>query len=112
MDIKAAVDYIVQVFREPLESRSMCIATIHDELEEALEYAREYLAIDIESYRAIWYKLHTSPNAGKWPNLLMLCELIFSLPFTTSCVEQMFSMLKTIKTKPVYTQVHYVTSWR
>lgn len=99
VDIKAAVDYIVQVFREPLESRGMCIATIQDELEEAVEYARQYLAIGTESYRAIWYKLHTSPNAGKWSNLLMLCELIFSLPFTTSRVEQMFTMLKTMKTK-------------
>ena len=35
----------------------------------------------------------------KWPNVLLLCEFVFSLPFTTSRVEQIFSMLKTIKTK-------------
>ena len=98
-EIKAAVEYLISVFRAPLESRDVCIATIQEEIEEAVEYARRYLAIGTESYRRIWYKLHTCPDAHKWPNVLLLCELIFSLPFTTSHVEQMFSMLKTIKTK-------------
>ena len=98
-EVKAAVEYLVLVFRTPLESRGVCISAIQDELEEAVEYARRYLAIGTESYRNIWYKLHTCPSANKWPNLLLLCELIFSLPFTTSHVEQMFSMLKIIKTK-------------
>ena len=98
-DIKAALKYIVQVSREPLESKGASIASIQDELEEAVEYARQYLAIAIESYKAIWYKFYISSNAEKWPNLLLLCELIFNLPFTASRVEQMFSMLKTIREK-------------
>ena len=69
---------------------------IQDELEEVVEYAQKYLAVDTESYRKVWYKLHTCPDASKWPNVL---ELVFSLPFTTSHVEQMFSFVKTVKTK-------------
>ena len=72
--------------------------TIQDELEAAVEYARKYLAIGKESYRKIWYKLNTCPDSGKWSNLLQLSKLVFSLPFTTSCVEQIFSKLKIIKT--------------
>ena len=34
---------------------------------------------------------------SQMPNLL--CKLIFSLPFTTSCVEQTFSLLKIMKMK-------------
>ena len=33
-----------------------------------------------------------------WPNVLCLSELLFSLPFTNSEVESMFSALKVIKT--------------
>ena len=98
-EIKAAVEHIITVFRAPLESRGVCIATIQDEVDEAVEYARRYLAVGSDSYKRVWHKLHVCPDAHKWPNLLLLCELIFSLPFTTSRVEQMFSLLKIIKTK-------------
>ena len=98
VDIRAAVQCLVSTFRTPLESRGVCIATIQDELEEAVEYARNYLPIGTESYRKIWYKLHTCPDSSKWSNLLQLCKLVFSLPFTTSRVEQIFSKLKVIKT--------------
>ena len=64
----------------------------------AVDYARMYLAIGRERYKKIWYKLHTCPDSTKWSNLLQLCHLVFSLPFTTSRVEQIFSMLKVIKT--------------
>ena len=98
-DVKEAAEYIVSIFCEPLESRGVCILSIQDELDEAVEYAQQYLAIGKEKYTHIWYKLHTSPNADRWPNLLLLSELLFSLPFTTSRVEQMFSIVKNIKTK-------------
>ena len=98
-EIKAAVEHIITVFRATLEFCGVCIATIQDELEEAVEYARRSLAIGSDSYKRVWYKLHVCPDAHKWPNLLLLCELIFSLPFTTSCVEQMFSLLIIIMTK-------------
>ena len=68
VDIRAAVQCLVSMFRTPLESRGVCIATIQDELEEAVEYARKYLGT--ESYRKIWYKLHTCPDSSKWSNLL------------------------------------------
>ena len=97
-DIRAAVQSLVSTFRIPLESRGVCMSTIQDELEEAVEYARKYLAIGRDSYRKIWYKLHTCPDSSKWSNLLQLSKLVFSLPFTTSRVEQIFSKLKVIKT--------------
>lgn len=38
--IRAAVQSLVSTFRIPLESRCVCLSTIQDELEEAVEYAR------------------------------------------------------------------------
>ena len=59
-DITDAVQCLISTFRTPLESRGVCMAAIQDELEEAVEYARKYLAIGRESYRKVWYKLHVS----------------------------------------------------
>ena len=94
-DIRAAMQSLVSTFRIPLESRGVCLSTIQDDIEEAVEYARKYLPIGRDSYRKIWYKLHTCPD---WLNLLQLSKLVFSLPFTTSRVEQIFSKFKVIKT--------------
>ena len=82
-DIRTAVDKVLSMFLPPLEAKGMCAAVIQNEVENIVEHARRYLSIGTESYRVIWYKLHTCPDSSKWPNILMLCELVFSLPFTT-----------------------------
>lgn len=57
------------------------------------------MSVDTEGYQTIWYKLHTAPGSGsKWPGILQLSELLFSLLFANSHVERLFSTLKVIKT--------------
>ena len=73
--------------------------SVQDELEDVVDFARKYLPLDTLGYRNIWFKLHTGPDSERWPNVRLLSELLFSLPFTTSRVEQIFSRLKNIKTK-------------
>lgn len=91
--------YIISIFCIPLEAKGMCVASIQDEREGVVSYGRKYLPIGSENYRKIWYKLLMSPDSGRWPNILILCELLFSIPISTSRVEQLFSLLKVIKTK-------------
>ena len=98
-EIKAAVEQVITHFRIPLEAKGVSVEVIQDEIEEAVQYARKYLAIDTKSYKKIWYTLHTCPDSRKWPNVLLLCELLFSLPIATSRVEQTFSIVKVVKTK-------------
>lgn len=93
-EIKSAIEFIVQVFREPLEAKHVSLSSLHDEIEETVEYARGYVAIQTESYLKIWYRLNTSPDSSKWPNVLLLSELLFSLPFSSGSIERMFSGLK------------------
>jgi len=97
-EVKESVDFLASHFRVPLEAKGVVIATLQDEVEEAVEYARSYLDIGRSEYRKVWYKLHTCPDKGKWPNLLKLCDLAFSLPFSNGRVEQIFSALKVVKT--------------
>ena len=97
-EMKAAVELLVSKFREPLEAKGAVLAEIQDELEEVVEYARRYLSLDRNGYHNTWYKLHTTSDSRKWTNVLLLYELIFSLPFSNSHIERMFSSFKLIKT--------------
>ena len=99
VEIKEAVGTISEHFRAPLEAYEVDLSSILDETEDAVLYARRYLNIQKESYKRIWFLLHNLPDATSWPNLLLMCELLFSLPFSTAKVERLFSMLKVIKTE-------------
>ena len=96
--IKSAVESLSSHFRKPLEAAGVSLASIQDEIEEAVDYARNHFRIGSESYQKIWYRLHTAPDVEKWRNILALSELVFSLPFSNGQVERIFSMMKIIKT--------------
>ena len=69
-EIRDAVEYITSHFRDPLEAKGVNLASIQDEVEEIVPYARKYLSIDQEGYQKVWFKLHVSPDAeSKWPNI-------------------------------------------
>ena len=86
-EVRTAVKHIISIFRVPLKAKGMCVASIQDKVEDVVSYARKYLLIGSENYHKIWYKLHSSPDSSRWPNILILCELLFSLPISTSRVE-------------------------
>ncbi len=77
----------------------MDVLTLPDEIEDAADYARRYLGLETTNYRKVWYNLHVCPDCSHWPNVLSLCELAFSLPFSNGRVEQIISSLKVLKTK-------------
>ena len=89
-----AVEYIISLFRAPLEAKGMCAASVQDELEDVVDFARKYLPLGTLGYRNIWFKLHTCPDSERWPNVRLLSELLFSLPFTTNRVEHKFFLIK------------------
>ena len=90
-DVRAAVEHIITVFRKPLEAKGACLSSLDDELEEAVQFCRKPAG-------RLQFKLHSTHDSRKWPTVLLLSELLFSLPFTNSKVERMFSSLKVIKT--------------
>ena len=65
------------------------MSSIHDEVEEAVQYARKFFST-ADDYHKIWYKLHVVPDASKWPNVLLLCDLLFSLSVSNGRVESIF----------------------
>ena len=98
-EIKSSIGTIVEYFRAPLEAKNMELCCILDEIEDAVLYSRKYLNIEKDSYKKVLYRLHTATDTAQWPNLLQICQLLFSLPFSTAKVERIFSVLKAIKTE-------------
>ena len=50
-DIREAVEHVISVFREPLEAKGACLASLDDELEEAVQICRRYLNSQLEDYK-------------------------------------------------------------
>ena len=81
-EVKKSVDYLATHFRLPLEAKGIALATLQCKAENVVEYARAYLDISRTPYTKVWYKLHSCPDARKWPSILGLCDLAFRLPFS------------------------------
>ena len=95
--VNGAIELLSSHFRNPLEATGVDIPSLRDEMEDVVIYARAYLSIETTDYRKVWYNLFICPNSSDWPNILLLCKLAFSLPFSNARVEQIFSSLKYIK---------------
>ena len=57
VEIKVALSTITEFFQAPLEAKG---CSIQDEVDEAVLYARKYLNIKKDSYKKVWYRLHTA----------------------------------------------------
>ena len=53
--IKEAVEHLSTHFREPLEAAGVGLSSLHDEIEDAVEYASKYLTIELDGCQKIWY---------------------------------------------------------
>ena len=42
-EIRAAVEHIITIFRDPLEAKGACLSSLDDKLEEAVQFCRRYL---------------------------------------------------------------------
>ena len=91
-EVLLAMEVIRANFRAPLTAKGVTMFSLREETESMVQYAQHHLYITAEPYQKIWYKLHVCADAHKWRNVLLLCELVFSLPFLTLKLRQ-FSQL-------------------
>ena len=81
----------------PLASAGADLCAIRIEFSSILQYAIMYISLATSEYHAVWWRLFHAPCASEWPNMLILAELLFSLPASNGKVERTFSQLKVIK---------------
>ena len=63
-----------------------------------IEYAVQYIAISSLDYHSVWWRLFHAPNSAECRMyILVLAELLFSLPASNGKLERVFSTLGTVK---------------
>ena len=82
-----AIDHIVTHFLEPLKIAGMDISSVMTEWNAITKYAKLYRNLVQDDYCTIWWKLFNCSDAKKWPNILLLVELLFCLPVSKGHVE-------------------------
>lgn len=92
-----SLDVICQRFEVPLTSASVCLSVIREEWDDMVLYAKKYLDLVQEDYKAIWWKLFNFVDSKEWSNVLAIVELLFCLPMSNGRLERLFSEMKLIK---------------
>ena len=63
-----------------------------------IKFACEFIAIHTLHYQSVRWRLFNSPQKKDWGSVLVLAELLFSLPVSNAKVEHVFSTANVIKT--------------
>ena len=91
-------DNLVERFSVPLKGAQADLSKIKEEFEFLVQYAVEYISLSTLDYRAVWWRIFHAPSASEWSNVLVLIELLLSLPSSNGKLERAFSQLNVIKT--------------
>ena len=92
-----AIDRLVQRFSIPLQGAGDDTDELVKEFREMISYASQYIALSVLDYHSVWWRLFHAPSSSEWPNILILAELLFSLPASNGKLERVFSLFGVIK---------------
>jgi hypothetical protein len=63
-----------------------------------IEYTKRYLSPSTAPYLRVWGQIFDSSQSQGWSMVLLLVELLFSIPISNAKVERLFSLMNRIKT--------------
>ncbi|CAB4031533.1 zinc finger 862-like [Paramuricea clavata] len=63
-----------------------------------IEYTTHYLSPSTTPYLCVWRRIFDSSRSEGWSMVLLLAELLFSIPISNAKVEWLFSLMNRIKT--------------
>lgn len=99
-DSLECIDQLITRFTVPLQGAQADCSKIKEEFQSLLQYAVHFISLSTLDYRAVWWRLFNAPSSSEWSNvlILILVELLFSLPASNGKLERVFSQLNVIKT--------------
>lgn len=101
-DLGFADDCLVELyehFKVPLSNAGMD-GSVHDLLEQwhcLLAYTKRYLNPSRTPYLRVWKRIFDSDRRNDWHMVLLLVELLFSIPISNAKVERLFSLMNRVK---------------
>ena len=93
----ATVDRLIERFAVPLEAARADRDSSKAEFCDMIAYATQYIPLSSLDYQSVWWRLFHAPNSAEWAKVLVLAELLFSLPASNEKLERVFSILGTVK---------------
>lgn len=88
------VNYLVNHFKEVLQTNNCITENIQKQWQDLKYYVRKYHPTS--SFLNLWEKIFTF-RGEEYKDFLHLAEIILVLPFSTSIIERMFSVMKRVK---------------
>ena len=88
--------HLVEHFEVPLQGADAQTSEILPEFESMITYANQFISLSTMSYQSVWWCLSNAPTASEWSNVLLLAELLFSLPSSNGKLERLFSTFNVI----------------
>ena len=76
----AAIEQLVARFAVPLQGARTNTDEMVKEFGDMISYASQYIALSVLDYHSVWWRLVHAPTSAEWVNILILAELLFSLP--------------------------------
>ena len=64
----------------------------------SVDHTKRYLNPTGTHYLRVWHRIFNSPRSVDWNMVLLIAELIFSIPISNAKVERLFSLMKRVKT--------------
>ena len=87
-------------FREPLLKAGLScgLSTLLEQWHSLIDHTKRYLNPTGTHYLRVWHRIFNSPRSVDWNMVLLIAELIFSIPISNAKVERLFSLMKRVKT--------------
>lgn len=102
-DVEFADNYVSALFdhfREPLLKAGLDVAlnSLLEQWHDLVTYTKRYLDPSRTHYLRVWKKIFDSSLRDRWNMVLLLVELLLSIPISNAKVERMFSLMNHVKT--------------
>ena len=87
-------------FQKPLSNAGLdgSLSDLLEQWHSVIEYTTRYLSPSTTPYLRVWRRIFDSSRSEGWSMVLLLAELLFSIPISNAKVERLFSLMNRIKT--------------
>ena len=87
-------------FHEPLLNAGLDVSlgSLLEQWHDLVAYTKGYLDPSKTPYLQVWNRIFSSSRRDRWNLVLLLVELLFSIPISNAKVERMFSLMNRVKT--------------
>lgn len=94
------VEKVYDFYKTPLKHAGFTgsVSDVLDAWHSLVNYTVKYLVPHNTGYRKLWHQIFSSSMKNEWVPVLLLVELLFTLPVSNAKVERLFSIMNRVKT--------------